>query len=97
LGGIPHATSCNLSDVNAGMFTVLKNLTNLLALTGDYVLFGRTYGGAVWASMGLMIVSAVLGGVTDARFSAEGYFWQLLNCVFSAGWVGSGRVRHNSH
>lgn len=38
----------------------------------------------VWACLGLMILSAGLGGWTDLSFSAEGYAWQLVNCIFTA-------------
>jgi hypothetical protein len=69
------------------MFTVLKNLSNLLAILGDWYFFQRTYGWGVWGALGLMVVSAVAGGVTDARFSWPGYTWQLLNCCFTSGCV----------
>jgi GDP-mannose transporter len=32
----------------------------------------------------MMILSALLGGWTDAQFSLRGYAWQLVNCVFTA-------------
>ena len=70
------------------MFTVLKNLSNLLVIGGDYVFFGRTYGTAVWACVFLMLASAAAGGLTDVKFSWEGYTWQLINCVFTSGSVG---------
>ncbi len=76
-----------LLDHNAGMFTVLKNLSNLLAILGDYVFFGKTYGSAVWGCIGLMILSATAGGLTDLHFTAAGYAWQLVNCVFTSGYV----------
>lgn len=56
---------------------VLKNLTNLFTLGGDYALYGRTYKANVWACVGLMLLSAICGGVTDLSFSAIGYFWQV--------------------
>ncbi len=31
-----------------------------------------------------MIVSALLGGWTDAQFSLRGYAWQLVNCLLTA-------------
>lgn len=66
------------------MFTVLKNLSNLLTIIGDYVFFGRTYGLPVWACIFLMLLSAAAGGLTDIRFSWAGYMWQLVNCVFTS-------------
>ncbi len=38
----------------------------------------------VWGCLFLMILSALLGGVTDAQFSMRGYAWQLVNCCFTA-------------
>ncbi len=38
----------------------------------------------VWACLGLMLFSAVLGGWSDLSFSATGYAWQMINCVFTA-------------
>ncbi len=66
------------------MFTVLKNLSNLLALAGDFVFFGRTYPPVVWVCIALMIGSAAAGGATDVHFNAVGYAWQLINCVFTS-------------
>ena len=57
--------------------TVLKNLTNLFTLGGDYALNGRTYKANVWGCVGLMLLSAVCGGATDLTFSARGYAWQV--------------------
>lgn len=31
-----------------------------------------------------MIVSAVAGAITDLSFNPAGYFWQIMNCVFTA-------------
>jgi GDP-mannose transporter len=69
------------------MFTVLKNLSNLLTIIGDLVFFGRTYSLPVWGSVFLMLASAAAGGMTDLRFTWAGYTWQLINCVFTSGYV----------
>lgn len=63
---------------------VLKNLTNLFTLGGDYFLYGRTYKLNVWGCVGLMILSALCGAATDLAFNAAGYFWQIVNCMFTA-------------
>mmetsp|Transcript_13811 Transcript_13811/g.37320 ORF Transcript_13811/g.37320 Transcript_13811/m.37320 type:complete len:411 (+) Transcript_13811:123-1355(+) len=73
-----------LQAIGAGMFTVLKNLSNLMTICGDYFLYGNTYSMQVWFCLLLMIVSAVVGGWTDLRFSASGYAWQLVNCCLTA-------------
>lgn len=60
---------------------VLKNLTNLFTLGGDYALYGRTYKANVWACVGLMLLSAICGGATDLSFNAVGYGWQVCFAV----------------
>ncbi len=64
---------------------MLKNLTNFFTLGGDYFLYGRTYKLNVWGCVALMALSALCGAVTDLAFDARGYFWQMVNCLFTAG------------
>ena len=73
-----------LRDLGVPMVTVLKNLTNLFTLCGDFLLFGRVYGRGVWATLALMALSAVCGAATDLGFSAAGYAWQIANCAFTS-------------
>jgi GDP-mannose transporter len=73
-----------LRGLNVAMATVLKNLTNLFTIGGDWYFFQRQYGAGVWACMGLMLVSALCGAATDLTFNAAGYAWQIVNCVFTA-------------
>ncbi|KAL6744925.1 hypothetical protein V8C86DRAFT_3125725 [Haematococcus lacustris] len=73
-----------LQSIGAGMFTVLKNLSNLMTIGGDYLLYGNTYPWQVWSCLGLMVLSALFGGWTDLTFSVRGYAWQLVNCLFTA-------------
>lgn len=68
------------------MLTVLKNLSNLFTITGDYMFYGRTYNWGVWGTLALMAVSAVLGALTDLEFSMRGYAWQVANCLFTSGY-----------
>eukprot|EP00199_Chlamydomonas_sp_CCMP681_P000717 CAMPEP_0119105772 /NCGR_PEP_ID=MMETSP1180-20130426/3641_1 /TAXON_ID=3052 ORGANISM="Chlamydomonas cf sp, Strain CCMP681" /NCGR_SAMPLE_ID=MMETSP1180 /ASSEMBLY_ACC=CAM_ASM_000741 /LENGTH=432 /DNA_ID=CAMNT_0007090911 /DNA_START=55 /DNA_END=1353 /DNA_ORIENTATION=+ len=88
-----------LQDVGVGMFTVLKNLSNLMTIVGDYLIFNITYSWQVWVCLGLMIFSAMLGGVTDMSFSFRGYAWQLVNCAFTAAYslYLSGVIKKLSH
>ena len=73
-----------LKNLGVPMSTVLKNLTNLFVITGDYFFYNKTYGSAVWLTLGLMMASAVCGAATDLAFNLYGYLWQLVNCVFTA-------------
>eukprot|EP00887_Chlorella_sp_A99_P006839 scaffold2.g6839.t1 len=73
-----------LKNLNVAMVTVLKNLTNIFVLSGDYYFYGRTYNKAAWGCVGLMLLSAITGGITDLSFSAAGYFWQARGlCSYS--------------
>ncbi|PSC75907.1 GDP-mannose transporter GONST1-like [Micractinium conductrix] len=73
-----------LRTLNVAMVQVLKNLSNLFTLCGDYYFFGRTYKANVWACVALMMLSAICGGITDLSFDATGYCWQIVNCVFNS-------------
>lgn len=56
----------------------------MLIIAGDGYFFGKTYTWHVHACLAVMILSAALGAWTDVSFKAEGYAWQLLNCLFTA-------------
>ena len=73
-----------LKNLGVPMATVLKNLTNLFVIGGDYFFYNKTYGSAVWLTLCLMMLSAVCGAATDLAFNIVGYFWQLINCMFTA-------------
>lgn len=73
-----------LQLVGVAMVTIMKNLSNLLTITGDYFMFGRTYNAYVWLSLLLISASAVVGAKTDVQFTWWGYGAQLLNCAFTA-------------
>jgi len=60
-----------LKHLGVPMATVLKNMTNLFTICGDYLLYGKTYGAGVWLTLALMTVSAVCGAATDLAFSFE--------------------------
>lgn len=75
-----------LKDLGVPMATVLKNLTNLFTIVGDFVLFRKTYGAGVWSTLVLMTVSAICASATDLAFDFNGYLWQLVNCLFTAGY-----------
>eukprot|EP00879_Flechtneria_rotunda_P011841 GHRR01012368.1.p1 GENE.GHRR01012368.1~~GHRR01012368.1.p1 ORF type:complete len:371 (+),score=80.22 GHRR01012368.1:574-1686(+) len=76
-----------LQLVGVGMVSVLKNVSNLFIIVGDYVIFSRTYSWHVWVCLFLMCGSIVAGGVTDINFSWSGYTWQMINNVFTAGYA----------
>ena len=69
------------------MLAVLKQLTNLFVLGGDYLLYNRTYKLNVWGCVALMLLAAICGAATDLVFDALGYLWQIINCMFTAGYA----------
>lgn len=68
------------------MVTVLKNLTNFLVIFGDLYFFNKRYSLGVWATLLLMLASALCSAATDLAFNAAGYTWQLVNNLFTAGY-----------
>ncbi|KAF8061338.1 GONST1 [Scenedesmus sp. PABB004] len=76
-----------LQLVGVGMVSVLKNLSNLFIIAGDWALFRRSYSWHVWVCLALMVASVFAGGATDLRFSWAGYGWQMVNNVFTAGYA----------
>ncbi|KAM7256869.1 hypothetical protein ACFE04_012610 [Oxalis oulophora] len=74
----------SLRHINVAMVTILKNVTNIMTALGELYIFRKHQNQKVWTAMFLMIISAVSGGITDISFDAEGYSWQLMNCVLTA-------------
>eukprot|EP00775_Hariotina_reticulata_P013510 gene13510-13635_t len=73
-----------LSSIGVAMVTVLKNLTNFLVIFGDLYFFDKRYSWGVWATLFMMLASAVCSAATDLSFSAAGYTWQMVNNIFTA-------------
>jgi len=76
-----------LRTVSVPMVTVFKNCTNLLTILGDLYFFDKRYSIGVWASLGLMILSALVGGATDLSFESTGYTWLVVNCLCTAAYT----------
>ncbi|XP_059654155.1 GDP-mannose transporter GONST1-like isoform X2 [Cornus florida] len=74
----------SLKYINVAMVTVLKNVTNVITAVGEMYLFNKYHDNRVWASLFLMIISAISGGITDLSFHAVGYTWQIFNCFLTA-------------
>ncbi|GMH06696.1 hypothetical protein Nepgr_008536 [Nepenthes gracilis] len=74
----------SLKYINVAMVTVLKNVTNVITAVGEIYLFNKRHDSRVWASLFLMIISAICGGITDLSFHAIGYSWQIVNCFLTA-------------
>ena len=76
-----------LKLIGVGMFTILKNLSNFITITGDWYFFNRTYNLQVWSCLFLMVASALFGGYTDLKCTWVGYSWQLVNCFFTSAYA----------
>lgn len=73
-----------LRNIGVAMVTVLKNLTNFLVIFGDLYFFNKHYSTGVWATLFLMLASAICSAATDLAFDAVGYTWQMVNNFFTA-------------
>ena len=82
-----YSGSQTMRYLSIPLFTVFKNMTNLLIAYGDYHFFGNKVTRGVAACFGLMLVGSVLSAATDLEYSAAGYAWVALNCCLQAGYV----------
>jgi GDP-mannose transporter len=76
-----------LQHVGVAMVTVWKNVSNFITALCDVYLFKKSYSLQVWACLGLMLLSAVIGAATDTSFNWGGYGWQVANCVFTSAYA----------
>ena len=72
---------------NVPMVTIFKNCTNLITIFGEWWLFGEPLTILTILSLVIMVAGAVLAGHEDLQFSFIGYFWMVLNCLFTASYV----------
>jgi len=72
---------------NVPMVTVCKNLTNVVTIAGDALFFGEKVSFLTILSIFVMVLGAVLAGANDLQFSAIGYMFMGMNCIFTSGYV----------
>jgi GDP-mannose transporter len=65
-----------LQHVGVAMVTVWKNVSNFVTAVCDVMIYKKSYSAQVWATLALMLLSAVVGAYTDLSFSWNGYIWQ---------------------
>jgi len=51
------------------------------------MIYKKSYSAQVWATLGLMLLSAIVGAYTDLSFSWNGYIWQIANCGFTSAYA----------
>lgn len=76
-----------LMYVSVPMITVIKNLTNLITVFGDWYLFGERVTYATIACILFMTFGAVMAGHNDLEFNWYGYCWMAVNCVCTSSYT----------
>jgi GDP-mannose transporter len=69
------------------MVTIFKNLTNLVTVSGDWYLNNEDVSNLTVISILVMTAGAALAGLNDLEFSWIGYFWMIMNCLSTSGYV----------
>jgi GDP-mannose transporter len=82
-----YTGSVSLQHLPVSLFTVFKNLTIIMIALGERHMFNATITPMMWLSFLLIVSSSVIGAVHDITFNAVGYFWMVLNCSISAGYI----------
>eukprot|EP00775_Hariotina_reticulata_P009771 gene9771-9928_t len=76
-----------LQHVGVAMVTVWKNVSNFVTAVCDVTIYKKSYSSPVWATLFLMLLSAVVGAYTDINFTWSGYSWQIANCAFTSAYA----------
>lgn len=76
-----------LQHVGVAMVTVWKNVSNFVTAVCDVTIFKKSYSAPVWATLFLMLLSAIVGAYTDINFTWSGYSWQIANCAFTSAYA----------
>lgn len=66
------------------MFVALRRFSILMTMVGEWYLLGKSPSNPVIVSVALMIGGAIIAALSDFSFDAYGYFYVLLNDVFTA-------------
>ena len=73
-----------LRFVSVPMVTIFKNMSNLITVTGDYLIFGQPISWLTIISVLIMVLGAVMSAFNDIEFDSYGYFWMVANCICTA-------------
>lgn len=76
-----------LQHVGVAMVTVWKNVSNFVTAVCDVTIYRKTYSAQIWATLFLMLLSAMVGAYTDINFTWSGYSWQIANCAFTSAYA----------
>lgn len=70
--------------LNLPMFTALRRFSILMTMIGEYWVLSSVPSKSVAVSVALMVGGAVIAAMFDLTFNAWGYFYILLNDIFTA-------------
>lgn len=82
-----YTGSLGLQFLPVSLFTVFKNITIIGVALGERQLFGSKITPMMWLSFFLIVGSSLLGAFHDITFNLFGYFWMMMNCFMSAGYI----------
>jgi len=74
----------SLSDISLAMYSALKRLVAFIILICEYFILCKTSPKSIWCSVGVMVIGAIIAGLTDMTFDLHGYFLVLSSCLFQA-------------
>jgi GDP-mannose transporter len=77
----------SLVHASVPMVTIFKNLTNLITVSGDWYLYNEEVSNLTIIAVLIMTAGAILAGMNDLEFSWAGYFWMIMNCLSTSGYV----------
>ncbi len=77
----------SLVYVSVPMVQTLKNLTNLITVAGDWLIFDEHVSALSLLAVLIMTVGAVFAGLNDIEFHWIGYFWMITNCIMTASYT----------
>ncbi|KAN0031498.1 hypothetical protein ACTFIV_005362 [Dictyostelium citrinum] len=77
----------SLKQLNIPMYSALKRLVAVVILIMEYFILKKVSPPKIIASVVVMVIGAVVAGITDLSFNSLGYTLVLLSCVFQASYL----------
>jgi len=74
----------SLPHLSLAMYSALKRLSAFLILICEYLVLSKTSPKSIWCSVGVMVLGALIAGITDMTFDLTGYMFALSSCFFQA-------------
>lgn len=82
----------SLRYVNIPVLTVWKSLGPMFVTLSEAFFFGDAFPSAVYLSMGLIVLSALVTAINDLEYSPVGYCWAAANVAANVLYLGSLRA-----